>query len=101
MRGLSKANEFGVLAVVELVAGKPACNPGDEVGELDSSVTTGVDQPDACELPARAAGGERSGNVADAFRSQRGLFVVDDGDDFGAGSPEVNCSGQRRNQRLQ
>jgi hypothetical protein len=80
--------------------GKPAGNSGDEVGELDSSVTTGVDLPDLHELPSRAASGECSRNVGDAFRGQRGLFVVRHGDDFGMGSPEVDCSGQCRNQRL-
>ena len=40
--------------------------PGNEVGELDSSVTTRVDLPDT-QLSPRTASGERSRNVGDAF----------------------------------
>ena len=98
---VQQGHEFLVRPALELIAGEPACDPGDEVGELNPSITTRVNQPDIHKLPARLAGGERHGNVGYAFRGQRGLFVMYDGDGFGAGAPELDSSGQRRNQRLQ
>ena len=96
-----QAQEFRVVPALERLARESACNAGDEVGQLYPRIATGVDQPDTAKVSARVAGGERPGNVSDAFRCQRGLLVMYDRDGLGAGTPEMNSTGECRNQRLQ
>src|SRR5829696_3529126 len=56
----------------ELVAGKPARDPGYEVGDLHARFPTGVDEPNVGQLASRPTGGVDGCDIGNAFRRQRG-----------------------------
>ena len=84
----------------ELVAGKPPRDPGYEVGDLHARFPTGVDEPNLGQPASGPTGGVDGCDIGNAFRRQRGLFVVNDGERLGVGAPVVHSLVQSREQRF-
>src|SRR5215207_1928072 len=97
---VQQVSDLRVGTTSELVAGKPAGDPGYEVGDLHARFPTGVDEPNVGQLASRPTGGVDGCDIGNAFRRQRGLFVVYDGERLGVGAPVVHSVVQCREQRF-
>ena len=74
-----QSSELPICATLELVTAGPACDPGDEIGDLHLGLTAGISEPDLSKPVSRQLSGEGARNVGDAFWGQRRLLVVYDG----------------------